>query len=371
MTKRILRCDTAKQYDLYRREIGGAIRRVLKSGVYILGKEVELFETEFARYIGRSYGVAVASGTDAITLALKAAGLKHGDEVITSTYAPTPVPTAILLAGGVPVFADIRETTCLVDPARIEEKVSRKTRFILPVHVFGYVCDMDSIGEIAKRRRVTVIEDAAQAHGSFLRGRAAGSFGSLSCFSFYPTKNLGGYGDGGMVLTDFGKIAGRLRLLRNYGKEKNPFDSEILGYNSRLDEVQAAVLRVKLKRLDDMNAARERIARLYAEALRGLPVRFFKSGADMRPNYHVMTIVCGARRGGLARFLQAKNIQTNVYYPRPLHMMKPFRKYAGPKDRFPVSEKLSKEILAIPLYPELKKADALSVIDAIRDYFGC
>lgn len=365
----IFRCDVSKQYKRYRNEIDRALIKVLGSGVYILGEEVKKFEKEFAGYIGRAYGISVGSGTDALILALKAAGIKKGDKVITSTYAPAPVPTAIVLAGGKPVFSDIEEDTCLISPNEIEKKISRKTRFILPVHIFGSVCNIAAINNIARKNNLLVIEDAAQAHGSFFGGKKAGSFGDLSCFSFYPTKNLGCYGDGGMILTDSKITADKLRLLRNYGKKYNPFDSEMIGYNSRLDEIQASILRVKLRYLDKMNKERLKLVNLYKEGLRGLPLIFLKEYENAKSNNHIMAILCREKRDGLMKFLKRRGIQTNVYYPKPLHMMRAFKRYLNPNDKFPVSERISKEAMALPLYPELKKEDVWFVINTIREYF--
>lgn len=370
MAKYIFRCDASKQYERFQRDINSAVKKVLKSGVYILGSEVRMFEKEFASYIGRAYGVAVASGTDAITLALKALGIKKGEEVITSTYAPTPIPTAILLAGGIPVFADIEKDTCLIDPGEIERKIRRGIRYIIPVHIFGSVCNMFAIEKIARRNGAFVVEDAAQAHGSSWDGKRAGSLGHISCFSFYPTKNLGGYGDGGMMLADKKSIADRLKLMRNYGKKYNPFDSEIVGCNSRLDEIQAAVLRVKLRYLEEMNKDRSRLADLYKEGLKGLPLFFLKEYDNAKTNYHIMTVLCKERRDGLIKFLEGHNVQTNIYYPTPLHKMRAFRKYVNSKEKFPVSEKISRQALALPMYPELSRNDVAFIIGKIKQYFG-
>ena len=369
MKNYIYRCDLSKQYKLYKAEIDRKIADVLKKGVYTLGREVGFFEEEFSAYTGRSYGVSVASGTDALILALKVAGIKKGDGVITSTYAPVPVPTAVVLAGGVPVFADIEEDTALIDPCSIESRISDRVRFILPVHIFGSVCSMNTIKRIAARKRLILIEDAAQAHGSNLSGKKAGSFGMLSCFSFYPTKNLGGYGDGGIILTDSRKTAKRLKLLRNYGKKYNPFNSESLGFNSRLDELQAAILRVKLRHLDEMNDKRRALVELYRKELQDTPLTFLKAYAGGEPNCHILTVLCATERDGLLKFLEAHNIQANIYYPKPLHLMRAFRKYAGAREKFPVSEKMAKEAIALPLYPELGRKTVAFIAETIKKYF--
>jgi len=368
MAEYIWRCNLTKQYRQYKKELDWAIKSVLQSGAYILSREVRLFEEEFAKYIGRSFAVAVASGTDALILALLAAGLQENDRVITSTFAPTPVPTAIVRAGGIPVFVDIERDSLLINPDHIRKKASRNTRFIIPVHLFGSVCNMASINRIAKNKGLCVIEDAAQAHGSIFKDKKAGSLGGIGCFSFYPTKNLGAYGDGGMVLTDSRKIFHKLRLLRNYGKKDNPFDSQILGFNSRLDEVQAAVLRVKLRHLDRMNKKRRQIADLYMRELKDLPLEFPKLNKDTQSNYHIFTILCKRRRNSLLQFLTGNNVQANIYYPRPLHLMPAFSGYVKRGEKFPVSEKVSKEALALPLYPELEEREALLISRKIKGY---
>lgn len=369
MSDYIYRCNLTRQYERYKREIDGAIKKTLESGVYILNREVELFEEEFAKYIGRSFGVAVASGTDALILALKAAGLKKQDRVITSTYVSTPVPTAIVHAGGIPVFTDIEEESYLMNPLEVEKKISTNTRFIIPVHLFGSVCDVTAINKTAKKNHICIIEDAAQAHGSIFRNKKAGSFGRLSCFSFYPTKNLGAYGDAGMVLTDSRRIRDRLRLLRNYGKKNNPFDSQILGFNSRLDELQAAVLRVKLHHLDEMNKKRTRLVEIYKRELKSAPIIFPKIEDHVKSNYHILAVLCENGRSRLVKFLAANKIQTNIYYPRPLHLMPAFRKYVSKYDKFPVSEKISKQVVAFPLYPEMEEEKVIFISKKIKEYF--
>ena len=369
MKKYIFRYDLSKQYKKYRRESNRIITKVLESGVYILGKEGRAFEKEFARYIGCTYGIGVASGTDALILALRANDIKPGDEVITTVYAPTPVPTAIIAAGGVPVFVDVDKETCLMDPSKIEEKISKKTKFIIPVHLFGSVCNMQLINKIAQKHRLIVLEDAAQAHGSTMKGKKVGRLGDIACFSFYPTKNLGGYGDGGIVLTNDKKIANKLRLLQNYGKKYNTFDSDTLGYNSRLDELQAAILRMKLSHLDKMNKKRLSIVKLYKKGLKVTPLEFLKEHPSSSANYHILTVLCRKNRDDLRKFLENHNIQTNVYYPKPLHRMNAFRKYVSKREVFPVSERMSKNTLALPLYPELDYGTVNFIIKTIKTYF--
>lgn len=363
------RHDLIPQYARYREEIDGAIARVLASGQYVLGLEGAAFEAEFARYVGRRHGVGVASGTDAIALALRCAGIGRGDEVLTATYAPTPTAAAILMAGATPVFVDVEPSTASIDPRSVEEHLSRRSRCVLVVHLFGLPCDMVALQRLARLHDLVVIEDAAQAHGSRIGERMAGSLGHLACFSFYPTKNLGGYGDGGMVLTDRDDLAAELRLLRNYGKKDgDPLASSKPGVNSRLDELQAAVLRAKLPHLDTFNEERRVRARRYREGLAETPLRFFVEPPGRETNHHILTVLCAGRRDELRDFLEARGIQTNVYYPEPLHAMEAYRRYAQGR-HLPVADELSRQSLALPLYPELPSASVEEVIDRIREFF--
>lgn len=365
----VFRHDLVPEHERLAGALHEAFARVLRSGRFILGDELRLFEEEFAAYVGCRFAVGVASGTDALALALRAAGLAPGDEVITTSYAPTPTPTAIVQAGGTPVFVDVEPATALIDPDAIEAAITPRTRFVIPVHLFGLPCDMKRILEIARRRDLIVVEDAAQAHGSELEGRRIGSFGDLSCFSFYPTKNLGACGDAGMVLTDRPDWNEELRLLRNYGKRDDPFESHILGVNSRLDELQAALLRAKLPHLERANTARAERVERYREALQGLPLRFLEEPPGRRSNHHIFTVLCATDRDELAADLLQHGIQTNVYYPRPLTRMAAYRSLAVPGREFPAAEALCRQALALPLYPELEPAVVDRVCEAIRRFF--
>jgi dTDP-4-amino-4,6-dideoxygalactose transaminase len=365
----ILRHDLAPAHRRLAVELQEAFARVLRSGHFVLGEEGRAFEAEFAAYVGRRFAVGVASGTDALVLALRVAGMAPGDEVITTAYGPTPVPAAIVAAGGRPVFVDVEPTTALLDPEAIAAVLTPRSRFLLPVHLFGLPCDMARIRAAAARWKLVVIEDACQAHGSTLDGRRAGAFGDLACFSFYPTKNLGGCGDGGMVLTDRADWDEGLRLLRNYGKRDDPFESHVLGFNSRLDELQAALLRAKLPHLEADNAARAALVARYREALAALPLSFLEEPEGRRTNHHVLTVRCPARRDELAAALARRGIQTNVYYPRPLPRMAAYRPFVTPGRDFPVAESLSRQALALPLYPELSPATVDYVGALIRAFF--
>ncbi len=370
----IRRHDLVPQYEYLSAEINEALKRVLGSGRYILADELRYFEEDFAKYIGCDYALGVASGTDALALALRVAGIQPGDEVITSTYAPTPTPAAILMAGGTPVFCDVEKDTCLMESGRIEELITEKTRFIMPVHIFGLPCNMDEITELAGRHELLVIEDAAQAHGSSIGEKKAGSFGTLSCFSFYPTKNLGGYGDGGMILTSDYSYRENLLQLRNYGKKDDPFTSYRQGINSRLDEVQAAVLRVKLKYLDKMNQERTRRADIYKKELENSPLVFLNTRPghleSVYTNHHIFTVLCPGYRDELRTYLELQKIQTNIYYPTLLHQMPAYRPFVRENQSFETAEMLSKQALALPLYPELELEVVEYIIEKVLEFFA-
>jgi len=363
----IWRCDLVKQYKHYEKAILLAIKKVCGSGKYVLGKEGELFEQEFASYCQSAFGVGVASGTEALYLSLLALDLKEGDEVITSPFTPVPTVSSIVMAGARPVFVDIGEDY-LLDVEKLKRSITKRTKVIMPVHLFGHMVEMDELMKIAKRNGVFVVEDACQAHGSLYNGKKAGAIGHLGCFSFYPTKNLGGYGDGGMITTDDQKLADKLRLLRDYGRD-GLFTSAIPGVNSRLDEIQAAILRIKLRDLDEMNEKRVKLAEIYFSSLRDLPLAFIGKTQSVQPNYHVLTARCPHGRDDLLNYLKKKNIQTNVYYPISMHMQKAYAYLGYKKGDFPVSEKACKEVIAFPMYPELKPAVVKKICSQINKFY--
>jgi dTDP-4-amino-4,6-dideoxygalactose transaminase len=363
----IRRCDPAPQLRRLRGEVMAAIERVLDSGRYVLGDELAAFEAEMAGFVGVAHGVGVGSGTDALALALTAAGLHPGDEVIVPPFGPTPTPAAVLQAGGRPVFADGEPETGLLDVADAARRAGPRARFAVPVHLFGRVCDMKAVGELAARHRLRVIEDAAQAHGSERGGRRAGSFGLAGCFSFYPTKNLGGVGDGGMVVTDRPELADRLRRLRNYGKRDDPFYSATAGVNSRLDELQAAVLRVKLRHFAAHQAERAERAARYRAGLAGTPAALLGDGAAGTTNHHVLAVDC-PDRDRLRDRLEAAGVETQTYYPQPLPAMGAYRRFAA-GERFPAAERLARRCLALPLYPELPLESVERVIAVVREHY--
>lgn len=362
---KILFCDLGRQYRSIKDEIDAAIARVLASGRFILGHEVEAFERDYAKYCDCVFGIGVASGTEALYISLSACGIKPGDEVITVANAGVPPVVAITMAGARPVFVDIDPESCNIDVSKIEEKATTRTKAILPVHLYGQCADMDPIIKIAKRRNLKVIEDACQAHGAAYKDRRAGSFGDMAAFSFYPTKNLGGYGDGGMVVTNDKALAEKARLLRDYGQAER-YRHKLKGINSRLDELQAAILRVKLNFLDNWNKRRCELAKIYDDKITNELILKPKVMEYGRHVYHLYAIAC-KNRDGLRRHLERGGIQTLIHYPLPVYLQDAYREL---KDDVscPVTEKASKEILSLPLYPEMTREDAERVCEAINRF---
>ena len=321
---RIPQVDPKANYLAHKDEIDAAIARVLTSGRYILGQEVATFEQEFADYIGVKFGIGVGSGTDALHLALRACGVGAGDEVITVSHTAVATAAAIELSGAKPVFVDIESDTFLMDPNGIEKAITSRTKAILPVHLYGNVAEMERVLSIADRHGLHVIEDCAQSHGAKYKGRRSGAWGIVAAFSFYPTKNLGALGDGGMVVTNDPEIAARVRSLREYGWHER-YVSETAGLNSRLDELQAAVLRVKLKYLDGSNEERRRKALLYTQKLQGADIRCPAVRKHVDSVYHLYVIRTG-QRDSLRTFLRDRGIQTLIHYPVPIHLQNAYKK---------------------------------------------
>ena len=351
-----------QQYDEIADQIEQAVHRVLKGGWFILGQELEEFEQEFSGYIGTKFGIGVNSGSDALLLAVKALGIGDEDEVLTVSHTFISTVDSIVRNGARPIFVDIDPDTYCIDTAQIEKRITRKTRAIIPVHLYGNPADMTPIMEIAKDHNLYVIEDASQAHGAKYKGKKVGSIGDVGCFSFYPAKNLGAYGDGGMVVTDNAELAEKIRKLRNYGQpEKNVHD--FIGVNSRLDEIQAAVLRVKLKYLDKWNTRRREIAGQYNELLSELPVITPIEKEFAGHVYHLYVIRCGERYE-LQQHLLQHNIHTQIHYPVPVHKQKAYRDL-GFNVRLPVTERICGEILSLPMHPYLSEADVKTIVDAI------
>ena len=365
--------DLKAEYVTIRDEIRAAIDRVLDSQYFILGPEVEALEREVAAYSDCAYGVGVSSGTDAILVALMALGIHPGDEVITSPYTFFATAGCIVRLGAKPVFVDIDPLTYNIDPLKIESAITERTRAIMPVHLFGQIADMDSILDIAQRHKLHVIEDAAQAIGADYKGRRAGSFGDLGCLSFYPSKNLGGMGDGGMVITNNEQMADRVRLLRNHGAHPK-YHHSLVGGNFRLDAIQAAILSVKLKYLDGWTVARQRNAATYRQifaesglaSIIGMPV-----AVDARRHIYNQFVIRCDDRDALIRHLDSQGIGTEVYYPLPLHLQECFADLGYGVGHFVESERAAKQTLALPIYPELTEDMQRVVVSAIgRFYHG-
>ena len=367
--------DLRSQYKEIKKEVGQGIDEVLGRCDFILGAKVDEFEKEFARYCGVKYSAGVASGTDALHLALRAVGVKEGDEVITQANTFIATVLAISYTGATPVLVDIDPETSNIDTSWLESAVTERTKVILPVHLYGQTADMDKVSGIAARHNLFVVEDACQAHGAYYNGakgsRRAGSLGDVAAFSFYPGKNLGAYGDGGALTTENPEIYERIRLLRDYGQAEK-YHHVVKGYNSRLDTVQAAVLLVKLKYLDKWNSLRVSHARRYMELLDGIPEVKLPGVAWNENTTHVFHLFVARveERAGLIDFLNRRNISTGIHYPVPAHMHEAFKDLGYKKGDFPTTEKYSEQILSLPMFPELTDTQIMHVTTAIREFYG-
>jgi dTDP-4-amino-4,6-dideoxygalactose transaminase len=360
--------NLVKQYhNAVRNELQDSWKEILESGSFILGPQVETFERAFAGFCQTKYAVGVGSGTDALTLALRAVGIGYGDEVITAVNSFVATAEAIVHAGGVPVFVDIKPQTFNIDPMEIEAAITSRTKAIIPVHLYGQPADMNPILKIAKKRDLMVIEDAAQAHGAIYEGRRVGCFGHAACFSFYPGKNLGAYGDAGAVVTSDEKVAQRVSQLRDHGAEVK-YQHEFLGYTSRLDSLQAAVLSIKLRHLHEWNQARRELARLYDELLSDIPgIITPRVMANVEHVFHLYVVrVERGNRTELQQYLRERGIQTLIHYPKPITATAAFAQFNA--QRFPHAEKAAESILSLPLFPELEKQQIEYVTEAIRGY---
>jgi dTDP-4-amino-4,6-dideoxygalactose transaminase len=345
--------DLKEQYYSIKEEIDETIKKVFEKSWFILGENVKKFEEEFARYCGVDYAVGVGSGTEALHLALLACGSGPDEEVITVPNTAVPTISAVSFAQAKPVFVDINPQTYTIDVSKIEDAISPRTKTILPVHLYGQPADMDGIRKIAKKHNLRVIEDACQAHGAEYKGKKVGSLGDVGCFSFYPSKNLGAYGDGGMAVTNNREMAEKLKMLRNYGQEKRYYH-KIKGFNSRLDELQAAVLRVKLKYLDDWNEKRRKNASIYNELLTDTDV-VTPLEADYGKHIYHLYVIKYKERDSLEKYLKEKGVGTFVHYPIPVHLQEAYSSLGLEKGSFPVAERCAQEILSLPMYPELKE----------------
>ena len=343
--------DLAAQYSTIGEEIDEAISRVLSDTGFILGRDLTLFEEEFAAYCGAEYAVGVDSGTSALELALRAYGIGPGDQVITVANTFIATVLAISYTGATPVLVDIDPQTYTMDPDLFQAAITTQTRAVIPVHLYGQPADMDAILEIARCHRLVVIEDACQAHGARYRGRRVGSLGDTAAFSFYPAKNLGAYGDGGMVVSDDQEVASFVRMARNYG-QREKHHHLFIGFNRRLDTLQAAALRVKLVHLDAWNAARRRHAQRYGELLADSPV-VLPTEADYAESVYHLYVVRASDRDRLQRSLAERGISTGIHYPVPVHLQPAYRDLGYERGSFPVTEECAGQILSLPMYAEL------------------
>jgi dTDP-4-amino-4,6-dideoxygalactose transaminase len=358
--------DLKAQYARIRDEVDAAVLRVIASAQFIGGEDCRLLEQEFARYCGAAHACGVANGTDALTLAMRAFGVEPGDEVVTVANTFIATGEAIFLNGARPVFVDVDPVTFTMDPSALEGAITARTKLIVPVHLYGHPADMPAIVGVAARHGLPVLEDAAQAHGAEVSGRRAGSLSQAATFSFYPGKNMGAYGDAGMVTSNDAGFIARVRQLANHGGGANKYDNVVVGTNSRLDTLQAAVLRVKLRHLDAWNRERRERVTAYARALEGArDVVAPRERDGFRSAWHLYT-VRAADRDGLQARLRAEGIATAVHYPRPIHLQPAMAPAGGKVGDLPVSERLSREVLSLPLYPELPLETVARIAALVR-----
>ena len=362
--------DLSAQYAAIGAEIRTAVERVMASQQFVLGREGTALEEEIAKLCSVAHGVGVASGTDALILALRACGVQAGDEVLVPPFTFVATGSAVSALGARPVFADIRPDTYNIDSAEFERRVTPRTRAIVVVHLYGLAAEMDPILAFAKARKLPVIEDNAQAIGASYKGRRTGSLGDLACLSFYPTKNLGAYGDAGMVVTNSAKLAERIRTLRNHGQSEK-YRSTEAGWNSRLDEIQAAILRVKLRHLSNWRHARQSHAaeynRLFSQ-IPGVMPPLAPEGFDHV--YHQYTIRV-EQRDALQKFLSERKIGSTVYYPYPLHLQPLYASLGHKPGDFPHAERAAQEVLSLPMYPELRKKQIARVVETVGEFLKC
>ena len=387
--------DLKAQYESLSDELNKAALEVLSSANYILGKNVVEFEKEFAEYVGVKHAISVGNGTDALVIALKAMGIGEGDEVITTPFTFFATAESISAVGATPVFVDVDKNTFNIDVTKVEEKITSKTKAIMPVHIFGQSADMDEINKIAKKHNLLVIEDACQAIGGKYKGRNIGALGDVACFSFFPTKNLGCAGDGGMIVTDNDDLAVIIRALRTHGSGENgqkafnllngieedimqvesgndtvynplKYYNYLIGYNSRLDAIQAAILRVKLREIDNWNSKRRDIVNIYNDEFKELDLVTPVCDGNNEHVYH-MYILQSENRNEVLEKLKERGVATGVYYPVPLHLQKVYKSLGYKEGDMPVSEYLSHRTFAIPVYPELTEEQIKYIVDSVKN----
>ncbi|MBS4192615.1 DegT/DnrJ/EryC1/StrS family aminotransferase [Bacillus sp. FJAT-49705] len=362
--------DLSEQYQSMREEVFHKLDEVMSSSRFILGDNVKQLESDIAKYSNAAYGVGVGNGSDAIHIALQAAGVGEGDEVITTAFTFFATGGAVARAGAKPVYVDIDPVTFNIDPSKIEAAITPKTKAVIPVHLYGQMADMDKIKEIADKHQLAVIEDAAQAIGAKYNGRNVGELGTAATYSFFPTKNLGAYGDGGMVVTSDQDLAEKARVIRVHGS-KPKYYHHVLGYNSRLDELQAAILNVKFPHLDKWSEARRERAAYYTEKLNEKLSNVIQTPIEKEGNYHVFHqyTLRVPNRDELQSFLKEQGIATMIYYPTPLHVQPVFKDLGYQEGDLPETEKAAKEAISLPMYPELKKEDQDYAVEKIIEFY--
>lgn len=348
-----------------RSKILKSVTRVIDSKNYVLGSNLESFEKNFAKFCQMKYAIGVGNGTDALRLCLRALGIGKGDKVLTVAFTSPFTALAILEEGAIPVFCDIDDETLTIDVEDTRRKIDKDVKAIICVHIYGNPCDMDKIQKFAKKHNLKKIEDACQAHGAYYKGKHVGNFSDAAAFSFYPTKNLGAMGDGGMVVTNNTALGQKIKLLRHGGQVKR-FWHQYLGINSRLDEIQAAVLNIKLKNLEGENKRRRANAQFYRNRLADLPIKFQKLQENSLSSYHIFTVRTKLR-DKLKKYLSSRGIESDIYYPHPVHLQPLFAKY---RTKLPVTEKVCREILAIPVHTNLSTRDKNLIVESIRSFFS-
>jgi dTDP-4-amino-4,6-dideoxygalactose transaminase len=358
--------DLKAQYEIIKPEIDVALAGVLQSSHFVLGEHVEAFEENFAAYCQSRFALGVNSGTSALHLALLAAGVGASDEVITVSYTFVATAAAICYTGARPVFVDIDPGTCTIDPARIEAAITARTKAIMPVHLYGNCADMDPILDIARKRSLIVIEDAAQAHGAEYKGRRAGSMGDLACFSFYPGKNLGAYGEGGAVVTNNDSHAGLIKQLRDHGQSEKYYHERV-GYNYRMEAFQGTVLDVKLKHLDDWNTLRRKHAENYRRQLADVGLRLLEDRSGFNSVHHIFPVFI-EHREELRQHLEAAGVSTGIHYPIPVHLQRGYSHLGYKAGDLPETERASHETLSLPIYPELSREAVTHVAHSVRQF---
>ncbi|MBD3382614.1 MAG: aminotransferase class I/II-fold pyridoxal phosphate-dependent enzyme [candidate division Zixibacteria bacterium] len=360
--------DLKRQYHQIKEEVDRAVAEVLEDTKYIMGPQVLKFEDEIAEYCGTKYAVGVASGTDALLIALRACGVNPGDEVITSTFSFFASAGVISRLGATPVFVDIEDETCNLNPDLLEQAITEKTKVVMPVHIFGQCADMGAITEVAKKHNLMIVEDSAQAIGARYKDKMAGTMGEFGCFSFFPSKNLGGAGDGGMIISNYLDKQTFMKSLRDHGANPKYYHSYI-GYNSRLDTLQAAILSVKLKYLDQWTEKRRANAAFYDQKLSGLPLTLPKENSNCYHIYNQYTIAT-EKRDDLIEYLNDNGVACAIYYPVPLHAQKCYSYLNYDSDDFPVAERLSRQVLSIPIFPDLTDEEKEYVVQKLTEYFS-